>query len=356
MKVLVTGHLGYIGRVLTAVFVNEGHEVVGLDSGWFSKCTFDYPATDVPYFKTDLRNVKVSDLAEFDSVIHLAGICNDPLGNLNPELTMEINQTASLRFALMAKEAGVKRFLFSSSCSIYGGSGSEIVTEESVQRPVTVYGHTKQMLELALRDMGDSRFCPVFLRNATAYGPSRALRLDLVLNEFVADACATGRILIRSDGTPWRPVVHVEDISYAFLAAMTAPAHLVWNEAFNVGSNRENYQIQDLAEIVCEVVPGSSVEFAAGGAPDKRCYRVDFSKIRRHLPDFRSRWTAAAGARQLYEAYLAAGLKQDDFRSPRFRRLDHIQSLLSSHVLDERLRWRGQSPHAFRSAPMRASH
>jgi nucleoside-diphosphate-sugar epimerase len=275
-------------------------------------------------------------------VVHLAAICNDPLGNLNVDLTHQINFIASLRCARLAKEAGVGRFLFSSSCSLYGGGGDGIMAETSLQEPITAYGRSKKDLEEALLELAGENFCTVSLRNATAYGTSPALRMDLVLNEFVADAYTTGRIVIRSDGTPWRPMVHIEDISHAFLAALNAPPTRICGQAINVGGDTENYQVRDLARIACQEVPGSEIVYAAGGGPDKRNYRVSFARIGELLPEFRLRWTARSGAKQLHDAYRETGLTKDLADSERFRRLRRIESLINGKELNTSLQWVGK--------------
>jgi nucleoside-diphosphate-sugar epimerase len=291
-----------------------------------------------------VREVEVRDLAGFQAIIHLAGISNDPLGDLNPECTYEINHRASLRLAQLAKQAGVERFLFSSSCSNYGAAGAEaILTEEAAFNPVTPYGESKVLVERDVALLADQNFTPVFLRNATAYGFSARLRGDLVLNNLVGWAYITGMVRLKSDGTPWRPIVHIEDISEAFLALLEAPKHLVHNEAFNVGRTEENYQMRDLAKIVMETVPGSQVTFAEGAGPDKRCYRVNCDKIRNRIPAFRPRWTARQGARQLYQAYKDLGLTLSDFEGARYMRIQHVKKLQSKGKIDSNLRWT-QSP------------
>jgi len=318
---------------------NAGHEVVGLDSDLFEQCTFGEAPQQFPSIRKDLRDVGHADLEGFDAVIHLAGLSNDPLGNLNPNLTYDINHHASVRLARLAKEVGVKRFLFSSSCSTYGAAGDKILDETAEFNPVTPYGRSKVLVEQEVASLAGAQFSPIYLRNATAYGVSPRLRFDLVLNNLTAWALTTGRVFIKSDGTPWRPIVHIEDISRAFLAALEAPRELIHNQAFNVGRSEENYQIRDLAEIVKETVPGCTIEFAADAGPDKRCYRADFSRIAKTLPAFQPKWDACRGARELYEAYKKVGLKLEDFEGARYKRIDHIQGLLASGRLNADLRW-----------------
>lgn len=340
MRILVTGHNGYIGAVMTPMLIAAGHEVVGLDSDLYAQCTFGDDTQNIPSLKKDIRDVELSDLDGFDAVLHLAGLSNDPLGDLNPELTYEINHTASVRLAKLSKEAGIKRFIFSSSCSIYGVAGENMVTEEAEFHPVTPYGISKMLVEGEVAKLADADFSPTFLRNATAYGVSPRLRFDLVLNNLVAWAFTTGRVYIKSDGTPWRPIVHIEDISHAFIAALGAPRELVHNQAFNVGINGENYRVREIAEIVKETVPGCHIEYAEDAGPDKRCYRVDCSKLARMLPEFKPQWNARRGAAQLYAAYKKTGLSLEDFEGPRYKRIGHIKKLLSMGSLDETLRWK----------------
>jgi nucleoside-diphosphate-sugar epimerase len=340
MRVLVTGHNGYIGTVMAPFLASAGHGIVGLDSDLFEGCTYGEPPTKFPSIRKDLRDVEHSDLEGFEAVIHLAGLSNDPLGNLNADLTYEINHRASVRLAQLSKEVGVRRFLFSSSCSTYGAAGDKILDETAEFNPVTPYGRSKVLVEQEVAGLAGPNFSPTFLRNATAYGVSPRLRFDLVLNNLTAWASTTGRVFIKSDGTPWRPIVHVEDISRAFLAVLQAPRELIHNQAFNVGRSEENYQIRDLAEIVKETVPGCTIEFAADAGPDKRCYRADFSRITKTLPAFRPQWDARRGARELYDAYRRVGLRVADFEGARYKRIDHIQGLLASGRLDSNLRWR----------------
>jgi nucleoside-diphosphate-sugar epimerase len=341
MRILVTGHKGYIGTVLVPLLLERGHAVVGLDTDLYAACSFTEDGmADVPEHAVDVRDVTADDLAGFDAVIHLANLSNDPLGNLNPELTYKINHQASVRLAEQAKIAGVKRFLFSSSCSLYGAAeGEDMLSEAAPFNPVTPYGEAKVLVERDLAPLADDDFSPVYMRNATAYGMSPRLRFDLVLNNLVAWAITTGEIYMKSDGTPWRPIVHIEDISRAFIAALEAPREVVHNEAFNVGRSDENYQIREIAEAVRDVVPDCDIEYAPDGGPDSRSYRVDFSKIREALPDFEPQWTARRGAQEVYEALRDANLTPDEFEGPRYRRIDHIKQLISDGLLSEDLRW-----------------
>jgi nucleoside-diphosphate-sugar epimerase len=338
MRVLVTGHEGYIGTVLVPLLLSAGHEVVGLDSYLFERCNFCDGIQPVSSIRKDIRDIILDDLEGVDAILHLAGLSNDPLGDLNPELTQEINYYASVRLAELAKKAGIRRFIFSSSCSNYGAGGTDMLTEESEFNPVTPYGISKVRVEQDVSKLADDHFSPTFLRSATAFGVSPRLRFDLVLNNLVAWAYATGRVHIKSDGTAWRPIVHIEDISRAFLAVLEAPLDVVHNQAFNVGRTEDNYRIRELAEIVQQTVPNTTIEYAPGGTADKRCYRVDCSKIQRLIPAFQPRWDARKGAVELYEAYRKTDLKVEDFEGERYKRIAHLQRLLADNELDSTLR------------------
>ena len=340
MRLLVTGHSGYIGTVMVPSLQQAGHDVVGYDSDLFADCWLGEPVPAVPSIVKDVRDVEAEDLVGFDAVLHLAAVCNDPVGELNPGATYEINHLASVRMAEKAKEAGVPRFLFSSSCSLYGRAGDRMLDESADFAPVTAYGRSKVLAEAGISALASDDFSPTYLRNATAYGFSPRLRADIVVNNLVGYAHTTGAIVIQSDGTPWRPLVHIEDIARAFLAVLDAPRELVHDEAFNVGVSSENYRIRDIAQIVAEVVPGAEASFADGGGPDKRSYQVDCSKLARTLPESRPRWTVRRGVEELYEAYRREGLTFEQFTGPRYLRIKRVHALQEAGRLDGELRRR----------------
>jgi len=338
MKVLVTGHLGYIGTSLVPLLLARGHDVTGLDIDLFRRCTFGGTIADVPNICKDIRDVKPADLHGFDCVMHLAGLCNDPLGDLNPAATDEINHIAAVRVARAAREAGVPKFIFSSTVLTYGAGGGIEVDETCPLNPLTPYARAKVDAEKGLLALSDDSFAVTILRNATAFGWSPRIRFDLVLNNLVAWACTTGRIYMKSDGTPWRPIVHVEDIARAFIATAEAPADVVAGQVLNVAKPGENYQVRDIASLVASTVPDSRIEYAPDAKPDPKCFRVKTDRITRLLPAYKPVWTAAEGVRQVYEMVRALGLKLEEFEGPRYQRLAHARKLIADGLLTSDLR------------------
>lgn len=339
MRVLITGHNGYIGSVLAPLVNAAGHDVVGLDSFLFEGGTFGPYSPQIEALRMDLRDVQASDLRGFDAVMHLAALSNDPVGDLNPRCTYDINHVASVRLARLAKEAGVRRLIFASSCSLYGVAGDEMLNEQAAMNPITPYGLSKVLFEQDVSKLADDDFSPTFLRNATAYGVSPRLRADVVVNNLVGIAFTTGEVLIQSDGSPWRPLVHIEDIARAFIAVLHAPRELVHKEAFNVGRSEENYRVRDLGVLVEQVVPGSKVRYADGGGPDPRCYRVDCSKLVRTLPEYRPQWTVRQGMEQLRDAFQRNGLTREELLGDRYFRIKRLRALQADGLIDESLRW-----------------
>lgn len=341
MKVLLTGHQGYLGTIMREVLVGAGHDVVGLDSGYFADCTLGPAVDDGQTLRLDLRDVTAEHLVGFDAVVHLAAISNDPLGNLTPDITYSINHHASTNLARAAKAAGVSRFLYSSTCSVYGAAGGDsLVAEDAPLAPVTAYAISKVRVEEDLHALADGTFCPVSLRNATAFGFSPRLRADIVLNNLVGWAVLTGEVKVLSDGTPWRPLVHARDIASAFLAVLEADRDSVHDQAFNVGSPTENLRVSEIAQIVADTVPGSRLHITGEAGNDPRSYRVDFAKILDAVPTFRPSWTVRRGAEELRDSYVRYGLTEEAFVGS-YTRLARLTSLQQAGALDAQMRWIG---------------
>jgi nucleoside-diphosphate-sugar epimerase len=342
-RVLVTGHEGFIGSVMAPFLSREGHDVVGLDTGYFRECTLVEPDQSLPTIRKDIRDLTVDDVRGFDAIVHLAALSNDPIGNLDAGWTADINDRGSVRLAELAREAGVRRFLFSSSCIMYGMSVAGVATEESPLDPQTEYARSKVRSERAITELASDDFSPTFLRNGTVYGLSPRMRFDTVFNSLMGAAVTSGRVTVYSDGKPWRPVVHVQDVSRAFQAVLEAPLADVHNQAFNTGADQLNHRVIDLAEIAVRTVPGATLEVLAQPDADQRTYRTDFSKFARTFPALEFQWDPAMGAVEVYDAFRAVGLTAEDFASPRYTRLKWLRHLLESGRLDGNLRWSEQA-------------
>ncbi len=354
MRVLVTGNKGYIGTAMVPMLQEAGHEVVGLDSDLYCNSLYGPKLDQVIEITKDVRDAEKDDLKGFDAIVHLAGLSNDSLGDLNPELTYDINYHASIRLAEISKAVGVSRFVFASSCSNYGAAGDDIKDENGELNPITPYAISKVLVERDLRGLADDSFSPVFMRNATAYGVSPKMRFDLVVNNLTAWAYTTGQVLLKSDGKPWRPLVHIEDISRAVIAVLDAPKEAIHNQAINIGMDSENYQIFQLAEFVKSIVPNCEIKFAEGAEPDQRNYRVTFAKYRQMFSKYPLRWTVSRGIRQIYDSYRTFGLQKDVYEGPKYKRVAQIKQLLSTGQLDETLRWRTRRDAGTQAQPVSA--
>ena len=340
MRVLVTGHKGYIGTVLVPLLQSHGHTVLGIDSDLYRNSTYGTAPEPVDEIIKDVRDIEKPDLEGVDAIVSLAALSNDVLGDLNPDVTYEINHRASVRLAEMAIDLGIQRYVFASSCSMYGAAGDSILDESAEFNPVTAYATSKVWVERDVSQMASDNFSPVFMRNSTAYGVSPRIRFDVVLNNLSAWAYTTGKILMKSDGTPWRPLVHIEDISRGVLAALESPRETVHNQAFNVGRNEENYQVRDLADFVRKTIPNCEISFAGDASPDLRNYRVNFDKYANTFPDHKLTWDAKRGAQSIYESYAKFGLDKDDYEGPKYKRIAQLKQLMSTGQLDDTMRWK----------------
>jgi nucleoside-diphosphate-sugar epimerase len=339
-RILITGHDGYLGAVMSPHLASSGYEVVGLDSGFFSECTLVPDTQKIQALKKDIRDLAPKDLEKFDAVIHLAALSNDPIGNLNDSWTEDINYRASVKLAEFSRAAGVKRFLFSSSCIMYGAADTLVVNEDSPLDPKTEYARSKVKAEQALAAMADKNFSPVFIRNGTVYGVSPRMRFDTVLNDLMGSAATTGKVVVHSDGKPWRPVMHVQDVARYFQAILEAPVEKIHNQAFNAGANELNHQIIELAQISVATVPNAKLEMVPKASADQRTYKADFGKFARTFPDFKFKWNAKSGAVELYDAFKRVGLTNEDYKDKKFTRLKWLHYLLDSGKLDGNLRWK----------------
>lgn len=341
MRILITGNQGYVGTVMGKMMTKAGHEVIGLDTGYFTDCWMgedrkDYVAKQIV---KDIRDVDASDFTGVDGIVHLAGLSNDPTGELNPGLTEDINLDASIRIAELARAAGAQRFVFASSCSIYGSGANAALTEEDSFNPLTAYARSKVETEFAVQKLADDRFSPIYMRNATVYGYSPRIRVDLVVNNLTGWAVSTHQVKLLSDGRAWRPLLHVEDMSQAFLKALEAPREAIHNQAFNVGNEEDNWQIRDIAERVATIVPDCAVSFAEGAGADTRNYNVSFAKIRERIPAFQPKWNVPKGIEQLYGEFARIQLTEPEFASRIYTRLKQIQHLLDTGQVSGELRW-----------------
>jgi nucleoside-diphosphate-sugar epimerase len=337
VRIFLTGHLGYLGSVMAARFTEAGHRVTGLDAGYFAECQFSEPLVTVPELRKDLREVTAADLEGHDAVVHLAALSNDPLGNLNEDWTMAINHHASVRLAGLARAAGVERFLFSSSCIMYGAAAAGEVNEDSPLDPRTVYARSKVEAEAGISRLATGGFSPVFLRNGTVYGSSPRMRFDTVLNNLAGAAVATGRVTIHGDGQPWRPVVHIEDVAQVFLAALEAPRESIHNQAINAAAASVNHQVIDLARAVVAAVPGARLECLGSPDADRRTYKANFDKIARLLPGFRLRWSVREGIAGLVSEFQKRSLTEEEFSSARFTRMKWLAGLIEEGRVDQGL-------------------